>query len=118
MWSRSRGINAADFAKGYRYMFAKDCSLDSAHEDHGGPLNSVEFENCRQAAKKNVELPAAWKYGDLLGVLTTDGTLMPRVPRCFFAILQELRTQSAASKLANSFFFAVPDSEMKSVATA
>ena len=73
----------------------------------------MEFENCRQAAKKNVDAPAAWKYGDLLGVLTTDGSLLPKVPRCFFALLQELKTQSAVSKLANSFFFAVPDSEMK-----
>ncbi|MDY0059829.1 MAG: hypothetical protein RBU45_08475 [Myxococcota bacterium] len=113
IWNRKTGINTTDFAKGYRYMLAKDCSLDAAVDTAGGPLNNVEFENCRQAAKKNIEIPAAWKHGDLLGVLTTDGTLLPRVPRCFFSILQELKTQSAVSKLANSFFFAVPDSEMK-----
>ena len=76
----------ADFAKGYRYMLAKDCSLDATDENSGGPLNNVEFENCRQAAKKNIDTPAAWKYGDLLGLLTTDGTTRPRVPRCFFAV--------------------------------
>ena len=113
IWSRKTGNNTADFAKGYRYMLAKDCSLDAAVDTAGGPLNNVEFENCRQAAKKNIDAPAAWKYGDLLGVLTTDGSLLPKVPRCFFALLQELKTQSAVSKLANSFFFAVPDSEMK-----
>ena len=113
IWSRKTGNNTADFAKGYRYMLAKDCSLDAAVNTVGGPLNNVEFENCRQAAKKNIDAPAAWKYGDLLGVLTTDGSLLPKVPRCFFALLQELKTQSAVSKLANSFFFAVPDSEMK-----
>jgi hypothetical protein len=113
IWSRKSGNNVADFAKGYRYMLAKGCSLDAAVETVGGPLNTVEFENCRQAAKKNIDPPATWKYGDLLGVLTTDGSQLPRVPRCFFALLQELRTQSAVTKLANSFFFAVPDSEMK-----
>ncbi len=113
IWSRKSGNNTADFAKGYRYMLAKNCSLDAASDTAGGPLNNVEFENCRQAAKKNIDAPAAWKYGDLLGVLTTDGSLLPRVPRCFFALLQELKTQSAVSKLANSFFFSVPDSEMK-----
>lgn len=113
IWSGKPGINAADFAKGYRYMLAKDCSLDAAVDTVGGPLNNVEFENCRQAAKKNIEVPTAWKYGDLLEVLATDGSLLPKVPRCFFAILQELKTQSAVSKLANSFFFAVPDSGMK-----
>jgi len=113
IWSRKTGISTVDFAKGYRYMLAKDCSLDAADANAAGPLNNVEFENFRQAAKKNIDPPAAWKYGDLLSVLTTDGTMRPRVPRCFFALLQELRTQSAVNKLANSFFFAVPDSEMK-----
>lgn len=113
IWSRKTGNSTADFAKGYRYMLAKNRSLDAAVDTAGGPLNNVEFENCRQAAKKNIDAPAAWKYGDLLGVLTTDGSLLPRVPRCFFALLQELKTQSAVSRLANSFFFAVPDSEMK-----
>jgi hypothetical protein len=113
IWSRKTGNNTPDFAKGYRYMLAKDCSLDAAVDTAGGPLNNVEFENCRQAAKKNIDAPAAWKYGDLLGVLTTDGSLLPKVPPCFFALLQELKTQSAVSKLANSFFFAVPESEMK-----
>jgi len=113
IWSRKTGNNTSDFAKGYRYMLAKGCSLDAAVETAGGPLNNVEFESCKQAAKKNIDAPAAWKYGDLLGVLTTDGSLLPKVPRCFFALLQELKTQSAVSKLANSFFFAVPDSEMK-----
>lgn len=112
IWTRKMG-SIADFAKGYRYMLAKDCSLDAADENSGGPLNNVEFENCRQAAKKNIDTPAAWKYGDLLGLLTTDGTTRPRVPRCFFALLQELRTQSAVTKLTNNFFFAVPDGEMK-----
>ena len=113
IWSRKTGVNIADFAKGYRYMLAKDCSLDAAADTVGGPLNNVEFENCRQAAKKNINAPTAWKYGDLLGVLTTDGSSAPRAPRCFFALLQELRTHSSASKLANRFFFTVPDSEMK-----
>ena len=113
IWSRKTGYNTTDFAKGYRYMLAKDCSLDAAVDTAGGPLNNVEFENCRQAAKKNIDAPAAWKYGDLLGVLTTDGSLLPKVPRCFFALLQELKTQSAVGKLAKNFFFAVPDSEMK-----
>lgn len=113
IWSRKSGNNTADFAKGYRYMLAKNCSLDAAVDTAGGPLNNVEFENCRQAAKKNIDAPAAWKYGDLLGVLTTDGSLLPKVPPCFFALLQELKTQSAVSKLTNSFFFAVPDSELK-----
>lgn len=113
IWSRKTGNNAADFAKGYRYMLAKNCSLDAAVDTAGGPLNNVEWENCRQAAKKNIDAPAAWKHGDLLGVLTTDGSQLPKVPRCFYALLQELKTQSAVSKLANSFFFAVPDSEMK-----
>ncbi|MBN3840987.1 hypothetical protein [Burkholderia sp. Ac-20349] len=113
IWSRKAVNNTADFAKGYRYMLAKDCSLDAAIDTAGGPLNNVEFESCRQAAKKNIDAPATWKYGDLLGVLTTDGSLRPKVPRCFFALLQELRTQSAVSKLANTFFFAVPDTEMK-----
>ncbi len=111
VWSQTRVINTADFAKGYRYMLAKNCSLDAAHEDAGGPLNDVEFENCRQAAKKNVNPPATWKNGDLLGVLTTDATNLPLVPPCFFGLLKELRTQSSASKLAKRFFFAV--SEMK-----
>lgn len=115
VWSRARGVNVTDFAKGYRHMLATNCSLDATHEDHGGPLNTVEFENCRQAAKKNVEPPAAWKHGDLLGVLTTDGSNLPRVPRCFFALLQELKTQSSASKLANNFFFLVPETEYKAV---
>lgn len=113
IWSRKTGNNTADFAKGYRHMLANNCSLDAAVDTSGGPLNNVEFENCRQAAKKNIDAAAAWKYGDLLGVLTTDGSLLPRVPPCFFALLQELKTQSAVTKLANSFFFAVPDSEMK-----
>lgn len=113
IWSRKTGVNPADFAKGYRYMLAKDCSLDAASDTANGPLNNVEFENCRQGAKKNIDAPVAWKYGDLLGVLTTDGSLLPKVPRCFFALLQELKTQSAVSKLANKFFFAVPDSEIK-----
>jgi len=112
IWTRKMG-SIADFAKGYRYMLAKGCSLDATDENSGGPLNNVEFENCRQAAKKNIDTPAAWKHGDLLGLLTTDGTMRPRVPRCFFALLQELRTQSAVTKLTNNFFFAVPDSEMK-----
>ena len=114
IWSRrTTGANIADFAKGYRYMLARDCSLDAAADTGGGPLNNVEFENCRQAAKKNINPPTAWKYGDLLDVLTTDGRFMARVPRCFFALLKELKTQSAVSKLASSFFFAVPDSEMR-----
>jgi hypothetical protein len=113
IWSRKSGNNTADFAKGYRYMLAQDCSLDAAVDTAGGPLNNVEFETCRQAAKRNIDPPATWKYGDLLGVLTTDGSLRPKVPRCFFALLQELKTQSAAGKLANRFFFAVPDGEMK-----
>lgn len=113
IWSRKAGNNTADFAKGYRYMLAKDCSLDAAVDTAGGPLNTVEFESCRQAAKKNIDVPAAWKYGDLLGVLSTDGSLLPRVPRCFFALLQELKTPSSAKRLSNSFYFAVPDSEMK-----
>jgi hypothetical protein len=116
IWSRKSGINTTDFAKGYRYMLAKGCSLDAAVDTAGGPLNSVEFENCRQAAKKNIDSPATWNYGDLLGVLTTDGTLLPRVPRCFFALLQELKTPSAVTKLANSFFFAVPDNAVKASA--
>ena len=113
IWNRKTGINIADFAKGYRFMLARNSSLNAAADTVGGPLNNVEFENCRQAAKKNINAPAAWKYGDLLGVLTTDGSFIPRVPRCFFALLQELRTQSAVGKLANRFFFSVPDSEMK-----
>ena len=113
IWNRKTGVNIADFAKCYRYMLAKNCSLDATADTAGGPLNNVEFENCRQAARKNINAPTAWKYGDLLGVLTTDGSFKPCVPRCFFALLQELRTQSAVSKLANRFFFAVPDSEMK-----
>lgn len=112
IWTRKMS-SIADFAKGYRYMLAKDCSLDAADENSGGPLNNLEFENCRQAAKKNIDTPAAWEYGDLLGVLTTDGTTRPRVPRCFFALLQELRTQSAVTKLTNNFFFSVPDGVMK-----
>ena len=113
IWSRRTGSNIADFAKGYRYMLARNDSLDAAADTVGGPLNNVEFENCRQAAKKNINPPAAWKYGDLLGVLTTDGSFMPRIPRCFFALLQELKTQSAVNKLASGFFFTVPDTEMK-----
>ena len=113
IWNRRTGTNIADFAKGYRYMLARNCSLDAAADTVGGPLNNVEFENCRQAAKKNIDPPAAWKYGDLLGVLTTDGSFMPLLPRCFFALLQELKTQSAVNKLASSFFFTVPDNEMK-----
>lgn len=113
VWSRKSGNSTVDFAKGFRYMLAEDCSLDAAVDTAGGPLNNVEFENCRQAAKKNIDPPATWKHGDLLGVLTTDGSQLPRVPRCFFALLQELKTQSAVTKLANRFFFAVPDSEMK-----
>ena len=113
IWSRKTGTNIADFAKGYRYMLARNCSLDAAADTVGGPLNNVEFENCRQAAKKNINAPTAWKYGDLLGVLTADGSFAPRAPRCFFALLQELKTHSAVSKLANRFFFTVPDSEMK-----
>ena len=113
IWSTNRGINIADFAKGYRYMLAKNCSLDASLEDYGGPLSTVEFENCRQAAKKNIDPPAAWKYGDLLGVLTTDESNMPRVPRCFFSLVQELKTQSSANKIANKFFFSVPDTEVK-----
>lgn len=115
VWSRARNTFAADFAKGYRYMLAQGQSLDAAHKDHGGPLDDVEFENCRQGAKKNVDTPAAWKHGDLLGVLTTDGTNTARVPRCFFALLQELRTQSSLAKLAKRFYFAVPQKEMKAV---
>ena len=113
IWSRRTGTNIADFVKGYRYMLARNRSLDAAADTVGGPLNNVEFENCRQAAKKNINPPVAWKYGDLLGVLTTDGSSMPRVPRCFFALLQELKTQSAVNKLASNFFFTVPDGEMK-----
>ena len=113
IWSRKTGVNIADFAKGYRYMLARNCSLDAAADTVGGPLNNVEFENCRQAAKRNINTPTAWRYGDLLGVLTADGSFAPRAPRCFFALLQELKTHSAVSKLANRFFFTVPDSEMK-----
>lgn len=113
VWSRARNSFAVDFGKGYRHMLALGCSLDAAHKDHGGPLDDVEFENCRQGAKKNVDPSAAWKYGDLLGVLTTDGSNKPRVPRCFFALLQELRAQSSVAKLAKRFYFAVPDTEMK-----
>jgi len=115
VWNRTRGVNVSDFAKGYRHMLATNCILDALPDTVGGPLNNVEFENCRQAAKKNVEPPAAWKHGDLLGVLTTDGSNLPRVPRCFFALLQELKTQSSASKLANNFFFLVPETELKAV---
>jgi hypothetical protein len=115
IWSNPRAVNAADFAKGYRHMLAQNCSLDATHEDHGGPLNDVEFENCRQAAKKNIDPPAAWKYGDLLALLTTDGSNKPTVPACFLALLQELRTQSAATTVVKKFFFAVPDSAMKAV---
>ncbi len=115
VWSRYRGINLSDFAKGYRHMLAQNCSLDAVHENHGGPLNDVEFENCHQAAKKNIEPPAAWKYGDLLGVIATDGSNMPKVPSCLSALLQELQTQSSAGKLTAKFFFAVPDTEFKSV---
>ena len=68
----------------------------------------------RQAAKKNINPPGCLECTrDLLGVLTTDGSSMPCVPRCFFALLQELKTQSAVDKLASGFFFTVPDSEMK-----
>jgi gas vesicle protein len=73
----------------------------------------VEFENCRQAAKRNIETPAGWRHGDLLDILTTDGNSLPKVPRCFFALLQELKTQSSVSKLAGNFFFAVPETEFK-----
>ena len=52
IWSRKTGNNTADFAKGYRYMLAKDCSLDAAVDTAGGPLNNVEFENCRQAGEE------------------------------------------------------------------
>ena len=116
LWSRARGNNfAADFAKGYRFMVANAYSLDRTHKDVGGPLDDVEFENCKQGAKRNVDAPAGWRHGDLLGVLTTDGTNMPKVPRCFLALLQELRNQSSLAKLAKRFYFAVPDKEMKSV---
>lgn len=115
LWSRSKGIAISDFAKGYRYMLAQNCSLDAAHQDHGGPLNDVEFENCKQAAKKNVNPPTAWNYGDLLDILTTDGSYQPCVPHCFFAIMRELKTQTSAKKLANIFFFLVPESEFKTV---
>lgn len=115
IWGKKTVPGSADFAKGYRYMLAQNCSYDAAHKDHSGPLGDVEFESCRQAAKKNIEPPAAWKYGDLLGVLTTDGTNKPRVPRCFFSLLQELRTRSSAAKLASSFFFMVPETEIKAV---
>lgn len=113
IWSKAKGIPVADFAKGYRYMLATNNSLDAAHENHGGPLSDVEFENCKQAAKKNTNPPTAWSYGDLLEILTTDHN--PRVPRCFFAILRELKTQTAANKLAKNFFFIVPETEFKSV---
>lgn len=113
IWSRAKGVSVADFAKGYRFMLAKNCSLDATHKDHGGPLNDVEFENCRQAAKRNIETPAAWKHGDLLGILTTDGSNLATVPRCFFALLQELKTQSSVAKLADNFFFVVPETEFK-----
>ena len=115
LWSRSKGIQVGDFTKGYRYMLAQNCSLDATHQDHGGPLNGVEFENCKQAAKKNATPPTAWNYGDLLEVLTTDGSNQPRTPRCFFAIIRELKTQTSAKKLANNFFFIVPETEFKAV---
>ena len=120
---RSGPANLASIRRTSRRAIAT-CSRRTAlstltDENSGGPLNNVEFENCRQAAKKNIDTPAAWKYGDLLGLLTTDGTTAAtRAPRCFFALLQELRTQSAATKLTNSFFFAVPDSEMKAMPAA
>lgn len=113
IWSKAKGIPVADFARGYRYMLATKNSLDAAHENHGGPLSDVEFENCKQAAKKNTNPPTAWSYGDLLEILTTDHN--PRVPRCFFSILRELKTQTAANKLAKNFFFIVPETEFKSV---
>jgi len=113
VWSNAKTVNAADFAKGYRHMLGSRCSLDAVHADHGGPLNDVEFENCRQAAKRNLDPPAAWKHGDLLGVLATDGSNTPTVPSCFLAILRELKTQSAVATLSKKFFFAVPDGAMK-----
>jgi len=113
IWSKAKGIPVADFAKGYRYMLATNNSLDGAHENHGGPLSDVEFENCKQAAKKNTNPPTAWNYGDLLEILTTDH--YPKVPRCFFSILRELKTQTAAKKLAKTFFFIVPETQFKSV---
>ena len=113
IWSRKTGITSRTSPRAIATCWRRTALSMPRDENPGGPLNNVEFENCRQAAKKNIDPPAAWKYGDLLGVLTTDGTMRPRVPRCFFALLQELRTQSAVTKLANSFFFAVPDSEMK-----
>jgi len=113
IWSRAKGIPVADFAKGYRYMLATNNSLDAAHENHGGPLDDVEFENCKQAAKKNTNPPTAWSYGDLLEILTTDNN--PKVPRCFFSILRELKTQTSANKLAKNFFFIVPETEFKSI---
>lgn len=115
VWNNARGINIADFAKGYRYMLANDTSLDATPQDLCGPLNTIEFDNCRHAAKKNIEPPVSWKYGDLLGILTTDDSFRPRVPRCFFALLQELKTQTSASKLAKNFFFLVPEAELKTV---
>jgi hypothetical protein len=113
VWSTAKTAYAADFAKGYRFMLGNKCSLDALHADHGGPLNVVEFENCRQGAKKNLTLPAAWQHGDLLGVLATDGSNAATVPTCFLTVLRELKTQSAVATLAKKFFFGVPDGAMK-----
>jgi len=113
VWSNAKTVNSADFAKGYRHMLGSRCSLDAVHADHSGPLNDVEFEKCRQGAKRNLEPPAAWKHGDLLAVLATDGSNQPTVPSCFLTILRELKTQSGVTNLAKKFFFAVPDGAMK-----
>jgi len=114
IWDRK--VSAVDdFAKGYRYMLANDCSLDATNENSGGPLRSVEFENCRLAIKKNTHPPKSWNHGPLLDLITTDGTHRPRVPRCFVALLRELRGQSNVKKLADRFFFLVPEDEMNTI---
>ena len=105
LWSKS--IHIPSFARGYRFMLGTNCSMDALDENAGGPLGTVEFESFKQAAKKNVETPAGWTYGELLLVLKPDysGAV---VPPCFVAILQQLKTPSSPAKLSKQFFFQVP----------
>ena len=110
IWSRKTGNNTADFAKGYRYMLAKTArSMLRQSTRPADARNNVEFENCRQAAKKNIDAPAAWKACRTSSALGRPMNLLPSSG----ASSRSSRSsrQSAVKQVANSFFFAVPTAD-------
>ncbi len=113
IWAKSTNIAKEDFFIGYRYLLSKDGSiddLDPATCQMPG-WGSINLENFRNAAKKNVN-PGHASTAELLPVLGEDEPYRPAVPATLLRVLHELHVQASEDNLVRRFFFANRDTEV------